>query len=118
MEEASGTIRINRAPVLTLWAAMVAERLGFGRATASTLGRAVAGFSAHANGVSLGITKPKPDLVGERGDRLAEVLLDLGRVAGLALVDRAQPVRGPRHGHRPAEQVDMQPLALGHAQDS
>ena len=28
------TSRINRAPVLTLWAAVVAERLGFDRATA------------------------------------------------------------------------------------
>ena len=27
MEETSGTIRINRVPVLTLWAAVVAERL-------------------------------------------------------------------------------------------
>ena len=26
------TIRINRAPVLTFWAAVVAERLGFDRA--------------------------------------------------------------------------------------
>jgi hypothetical protein len=33
-------IRINRAPVLTLWAAVVAERLGFGHDTALTLGRA------------------------------------------------------------------------------
>jgi len=35
MEEAPtvpDTIRINRAPVLTLWAAVVAERLGFDRA--------------------------------------------------------------------------------------
>ena len=47
-------IRINRAPVLTLWAAVVAERLGFDRATALTLGQAVAGSSAYAKGVSLG----------------------------------------------------------------
>ena len=46
------TIRINRAPVLTLWAAVVAERLGFDRATALTLGQAVAGSSAYAKGVS------------------------------------------------------------------
>lgn len=31
-------IRINRAPVLTLWAAVVTERLGFDPATALTLG--------------------------------------------------------------------------------
>ena len=32
----AGRIRINQAPMLTLWAATVAERLGFGRATALT----------------------------------------------------------------------------------
>jgi hypothetical protein len=37
---------INRAPVLTLWAAVVAERLGHPADTALTLGRAVAGSSA------------------------------------------------------------------------
>jgi hypothetical protein len=72
MTASSGTIRINRAPVLTLWAAVVAERLGFDRATALTLGQAVAGLSAHAKGVSLGIIEPKPELVREHGDRLAE----------------------------------------------
>ena len=51
---------------------MVGERLGFDRPTALTLGEAVAGLSAYARGVSLGIIEPKPDLVRERGDRLAE----------------------------------------------
>jgi hypothetical protein len=31
-------IKINRAPVLTLWAAVVAERLGYDEETALTLG--------------------------------------------------------------------------------
>ena len=43
MHELSGTIRINRAPVLTLWAEVVAERLAFDRDTALTLGQTVAG---------------------------------------------------------------------------
>jgi len=34
---------VNRAPVLTLWAAVVAEVLGFEHDEALTLGRAVAG---------------------------------------------------------------------------
>ena len=72
MTEASTWIKINRAPVLTLWAAVVAERLGFDRPTALTLGQAVAGLSAYAKGVSLGIIEPRPELVRERGDRLAE----------------------------------------------
>jgi hypothetical protein len=40
------TLQINRAPVLTLWAAVVAERLGFTWEEALTLGRAVAGLNA------------------------------------------------------------------------
>jgi hypothetical protein len=43
------TIRINRTPVLTLWAAVIAERLSFDRDPALTLGQAVAGLSAHTN---------------------------------------------------------------------
>ena len=49
------TVRINRAPVLTLWAAVVAERLGSSWDTALTVGQAVAGMTAHAKGVRLGI---------------------------------------------------------------
>jgi hypothetical protein len=43
MPMASKTLSINRAPVLTLWATVVAGRLGFGRDEALTLGRAVGG---------------------------------------------------------------------------
>ncbi len=53
-------VAINRAPVLTLWAAVVAERLGYSRETALTLGKAVAGLNAQAKGRSLGIYGPKP----------------------------------------------------------
>ena len=50
--------RVNRAPVLTLWAAMVAERLDFEHDEAPTLGRALAGLTAHAKGVRLSIFEP------------------------------------------------------------
>jgi hypothetical protein len=61
------TISINRAPVLTLWAAVVAERLGFDRATALTLGQAAAGRpQCLCQGRSLGIIEPKPDLVRDQ----------------------------------------------------
>jgi len=46
---------VNRAPVLTLWAAAVAEVLGFEHDEALTLGRAVAGLNAYSKGVSLGL---------------------------------------------------------------
>ena len=42
MDQASDRITINRAPVLTLWAAVVTEQLGFDRAPALTLGQAKA----------------------------------------------------------------------------
>src|SRR4051794_29704641 len=66
-------IRVNRAPVLTVWAVVVAERLGFERDEALTLGRALAGLTAHAKGVRLGIFEPSaPDEVRERRGRLGE----------------------------------------------
>lgn len=64
------TISINRAPVLTLWAAVVAERLGFDREEALTLGRAVAGLNAYAKGVSLGLFTPAPAEVREKKKKL------------------------------------------------
>jgi hypothetical protein len=54
----SPTLRINRAPVLALWAAAVAERLGFDRDEALTLGRAVAGLNAQSKGRRLGVFRP------------------------------------------------------------
>ena len=51
-------ILINRAPVLTLWATIVAERLGFEHDEALSLGKAVAGLNAQSKGRRLGIFKP------------------------------------------------------------
>src|SRR5476651_2041016 len=53
-------ILINRAPVLTLWASVVAERLGFAKDEALSLGKAVAGLTAQSKGRRLGIYKPVP----------------------------------------------------------
>jgi len=53
-------ILINRAPVLTLWAATVGERLGFDGDEALSLGRAVSGLNAQSKGQRLGIFKPVP----------------------------------------------------------
>ena len=54
----SDTLRINRAPVLTLWGVVVAERLGLSRRTALGCGQAVAGMNAYSKGVRLGIYAP------------------------------------------------------------
>ena len=54
-------IKINRAPVLTLWATVVAERLGYDEDTALTLGKAVAGLNAQSKGKKLGIYEEKSE---------------------------------------------------------
>jgi hypothetical protein len=61
---------ISRAPVLTLWAAIVAEVLGFEHDEALTLGRAVAGLNACLKGVSLGLFQPAPTAVKEQSWKL------------------------------------------------
>ncbi len=88
-------IRINRAPVLTLWASVVAERLGFDRDTALTLGQAVTGLSAYAKGVSLGIIEPQPELVRERSQQIDE-----GEQLYVGLLGRALPVEQTPDGIR------------------
>jgi hypothetical protein len=56
-------LHLNRAPVLTLWASTVAERLGFDQDEALSLGKAVAGLNAQSKGQRLGIFKPVPQEV-------------------------------------------------------
>jgi hypothetical protein len=54
------SVMVNQAPLLTLWAAVVAEVLGFEHDEALTLGRAVAGLNAYSKGVSLGLFSQHP----------------------------------------------------------
>jgi len=75
---------INRAPVLTLWAAVVAEVLGVEHDEALTLGGAVAGLNPYSKEVSLGLFQPTPREVKEqrRKMRKAEtVTIDLLHLA-------------------------------------
>jgi hypothetical protein len=95
MVEAGRKITINRAPVLTLWAAVVAERLGFDRAEALTLGKAVAGLNAHAKGVRLGIYEPTPATVKKEREKLAR-----DRLLTVSLLNRAVPVAQTPDGLR------------------
>ncbi len=92
----SKTIQVNRAPVLTLWAAVVAERLGFDRDEALTFGRAVAGLNAYAKGVRLGLFTPSaPKAVKERTKKLAH-----GEMFHVDLLGRAVPATSTRDGLR------------------
>jgi len=79
-------IRVNRAPVLTLWAAVVAERLGFDWGEALTLGRAVAGLNAYSKGVSLGLYRPTPEVERDRRRKRAK-----GEILQIDLLNRAVP---------------------------
>ena len=62
------TLSINRAPVLTLWAAVVAQRLGFLWDESLSLGRALAGLNAQSKGRRLGIFKPAEARKAEHGE--------------------------------------------------
>ena len=86
-------VMVNRVPVLTLWAAVVAEVLGFEHDEALTLGRPVAGLNAYSKGVSLGLFQPTPKEVQEQGRSI--------RKEGTVTVDllhRAVPAKHTEEG--------------------
>jgi hypothetical protein len=88
-------IRINRAPVLTLWAAVVAERLGHDEDAALTLGKAVAGLNAQSKGRRLGIfeapEREKPEKAAEAPRRARRLVPLLGR--GVPVIETARGIR-------------------------
>ncbi len=93
------TLSINRAPVLTLWATVVAERMGYAKGEALTLGKAVAGLNAQSKGQRLGIfAKPaaKPGAKpGGEGAKPAKGAAEL-----VELMGRAIPVAKTKDGAR------------------
>jgi hypothetical protein len=89
-------VKVNRAPVLTLWAAIVAERQGYEHDTALTLGKCVAGLNAQTKGRMLGIySKRKPP---ERGGPPKKV--GLGEDFWVELCNRPVPVKNTEDGIR------------------
>jgi hypothetical protein len=91
-------IQINRAPVLTLWAAIVAERLGHDRRAALTLGKALAGLNAQSKGRRLGIFSETGEAAdkGSQQARAAEPLL-------VPLLGRGVPAVRTKDGLRALE---------------
>lgn len=95
-------ILINRAPVLTLWATTVAERLGFDYDEALSLGKAVAGLTAQSKGRRLGIYKPVPEEIRkararERGEEFfvevcGRAVPSVNTEDGVRAVTRGRPV--------------------------
>ena len=65
-------ITVNRAPVLTLWGAVVAERIGHSRATALTLGKTIAGKTAFSKGQTIGGAKRREPAAPPTAKSVAE----------------------------------------------
>jgi hypothetical protein len=87
-------IKINRAPVLTLWGQVVAEQLGFNRDEALTIGKAVAGLNAQSKGQRLGIFHPaeeKPEDARQRKHEEAFYVELMGR--SLEVINTPQGLR-------------------------
>lgn len=92
---AKSSILINRAPVLTLWAAVVAERLGFDHDAALTLGKRLAGMNAQSKGRMLGLFGPGK---GPEGRLLRKV--GLGEEFWVELCGRGVPAVNTPDGVR------------------
>ncbi len=92
-------IIINRAPVLTLWGVIVAERLGYNHDEALTLGKALAGLNAQSKGQRLGIyTKSEAELDEKRGKKAKE--RKAGEAELVEIVGRPIPAVHTEHGLR------------------
>jgi hypothetical protein len=89
------TVLINRAPVLTLWSSIVAERLGYEHGAALSLGKAVAGLNAQAKGRRLGIYKP-----AERVEGAPPKKAQLGEEFWVELLGRPVPAKNTPDGVR------------------
>lgn len=98
-------IKINRAPVLTLWATVVAERLGYDRETALTLGKAVAGLNAQSKGRKLGIYEEKSEEEKEKGKKKERKEKP---VEFIEILGRGVPAIKTAHGLRAA--IDGEPI--------
>lgn len=94
-------ITINRAPVLTLWAVVIAERFGYNQEESLTFAKAVTSLNAQSKGRRLGIYEEKKDEPGKQGSKEAktdklEFVEILGR--GVPAVRTAQGLRASIKG--------------------
>lgn len=93
---ARNIVSINRAPVLTLWGAVVAARMGYQWEEALSLGKAVAGLNAQSKGRRLGLfgTRKGP----EKGKPPKKV--GLGEEFWVEVVGRPVPAKRTEEGVR------------------
>ncbi|NBT35719.1 MAG: hypothetical protein EBT03_09315 [Betaproteobacteria bacterium] len=87
-------LSINRAPVLVLWAALVAQRLGFRWDESLSLGKALAGLNAQSKGRRLGIFKPHEEPTNAARER------ERGEQFWIELCGRAVPAKNTPDGIR------------------
>ena len=104
---ATKKIKINRAPVLTLWATIVAERLGYNKNESLTFGKAVAGLNAQSKGRRLGIYEEKSEDEKKEEKQKEKPV----KVEFIELLGRGVPAVKTSHGMRAAikgEEIDPQ----------
>ncbi len=102
------TIKINRAPVLTLWGVIVAERLGYKHDEALTLGKALAGLNAQSKGRRLGIYSPAETELDEKISQKSKER-KVGDVRMVEVVGRPIPTVQTKNGLRASikgEEID------------
>ncbi len=97
---ATHKIKINRAPVLTLWASVVAERLGYKSDEALTLAKEVTGLAAQSRGQALGIYEPS----GEAETKAKSKEAKEDRVSTVQFLRREIPVIRTKEGFRAVSQ--------------
>ena len=106
---ATKKVKINRAPVLTLWAAVVAGRVGYDPDAALSLGKAVAGLNAQSKGRRLGIfQEPSDQDKAKRKSKTPEATI-------VTLLGRPVPTIRTKHGIRAAiqgEAIDPKPVKV------
>jgi hypothetical protein len=108
---ANRKIKINRAPVLTLWAVVVAERLGYKKDEALTLGKAVAGLNAQSKGRRLGIYEEKSE-AEKKEDKKKE---KMGKAEFIEILGRGVPAIKTPEGLRAA--IKGEPIHAGSVED-
>jgi hypothetical protein len=93
---------INRAPVLTLWAAVVAERMGYEPDTALSMGKCVAGLNAQSKGRMLGIygERKAPEMGG------SPKKIGLGEEFWVEVCGRPVPCKNTEDGIRAVVKAD------------
>jgi hypothetical protein len=99
-------LKVNRAPVLTLWATVVVMRLDHPEDTALTLGRAVAGSAARVKARSIGREERKADRDADtptlRPDHVTAAVFLLGK--NIRLLPNADGELRAADGDQPADQ--------------